>query len=81
MCDGNDQPPPLEWGVFSIFRRADDVTRTISKGGVLVNQGRLAEGDGVTRTISKGGVLVNQGRLAEGDDVTRTVSKGGGVCL
>ena len=27
-----------EWGCFSIFRRADDVTRTISKGGgVLVN--------------------------------------------
>ena len=29
-----------EWGYFSIFRRADDVTRTMSKGGgggVLVN--------------------------------------------
>ena len=27
-----------EWGCFSIFRRADDVTRTMSKGGgVLVN--------------------------------------------
>ena len=27
-----------EWGFFSIFRRADDVTRTMSKGGgVLVN--------------------------------------------
>ena len=23
-----------EWGSFSIFRRADDVTRTMSKGGV-----------------------------------------------
>ena len=22
-----------EWGCFSIFRRADDVTRTMSKGG------------------------------------------------
>ena len=29
----NDQ----EWGCFSIFWRADDVTRTMSKGGVLVN--------------------------------------------
>ena len=29
----NDQ----QWGCFSIFRRADDVTRTMSKGGVLVN--------------------------------------------
>ena len=27
-----------EWGWFSIFRRADDVTRTMSKGGgALVN--------------------------------------------
>ena len=26
-----------EWGCFSIFWRADDVTRTMSKGGVLVN--------------------------------------------
>ena len=26
-----------EWGCFSIFRRADDVTRTMSKEGVLVN--------------------------------------------
>ena len=25
-----------EWGCFSIFRRVDDVTRTMSKGGVLV---------------------------------------------
>ena len=25
-----------EWGCFSIFRRADDVTQTMSKGGVLV---------------------------------------------
>ena len=30
-------PPPLvnvqEWGCFSIFLRADDITRTMSKGG------------------------------------------------
>ena len=26
-----------EWGCFTIFRRADDVTRTMSKGCVLVN--------------------------------------------
>ena len=26
-----------EWGCFYIFRRADDVTRTMSKGCVLVN--------------------------------------------
>ena len=25
-----------EWGCFSVFLRADDVTRTMSKGGVLV---------------------------------------------
>ena len=39
---GTDQGGVLvnvqEWGCFSIFRRADDVTRTMSKGGgVLVN--------------------------------------------
>ena len=27
----------LEWGYFQFFLRADDVTRTRSKGGVLVN--------------------------------------------
>ena len=51
----------------SVFRRADDVTRTMSKGGgVLVNvQGggvfQIPGGrvDDVTRTMSKGGVLVN----------------------
>ena len=26
-----------EWGSFSIFRRANDVMRTMSKGGGLVN--------------------------------------------
>ena len=38
-----------EWGCFSIFLRADDVTQTMSKagGGVLVNA-----------QMSKGGVLV-----------------------
>ena len=37
---GTDHPPPplvlvnvQEWGCFSIFRRADDVTQTMSKGG------------------------------------------------
>ena len=40
-----------EWWCFSIFRRAEDVTRTMSKGGggcVLVNVLK-AEGDDVTR--------------------------------
>ena len=58
-----------EWVYFSIFRRADDVTRTMSKGGggacecprvgVFVIFWRA---DDVTRTMSKGrggGVLVN----------------------
>ena len=49
-----------EWGwfsnfrrVFSIFRRADDVTQTMSKGGVLVNVLK-AQGDDVTQAMSKG---------------------------
>ena len=46
-----------ELGCFSIFRRADDVTRTMScPRGVLVNVLK-AEGDDVTRAISKGGCL------------------------
>ena len=51
-------------GCFSIFRRADDVTRTMSKGGeVLVNVQEwgcfsiFRRADDVTRTMSKGGCL------------------------
>ena len=33
-----------EWGCFSIFLRADDVTRTMSKGGVLVKNPVSAPG-------------------------------------
>ena len=50
-----------EWGYFSIFWRADDVTRTMSKGGVLVNVQEWGyfsifwRADDVTRTMSKGG--------------------------
>ena len=51
-----------EWGCFSIFRRADDVTQTMSKGGcVLVNVQELGcfsifrRADDVTQTMSKGG--------------------------
>ena len=43
----------------------DDVTRTMSKGGVLVN-------------VQEGGVFQFSGGRV--DDVTRTMSKGGG-CL
>ena len=32
------------WGCFSIFLRADDVTRTMSKGGVLVKNPVSASG-------------------------------------
>ena len=52
--------PPLEY--------VDDVTRGMSKGGVLVN-------------VQGGGVLVNvqeSGGVFQIDDVTRTMSKGGG---
>ena len=49
-------------GVFVIFRRADDVTRTMSKGGVLVN-------------VQEWGYLSFFWRA---DDVTWTMSKGGG---
>ena len=38
-------PPPFanvqEWGCFSIFLMADDVTQTMSKGGVLVECPRV----------------------------------------
>ena len=41
-------PPPFvnvqEWGCFSIFLRSDDVTRTMSKGGVLVKNPVSAPG-------------------------------------
>ena len=41
-------PPPFvnvqEWGCFSIFLMADDVTRTMSKGGVLVKNPVSAPG-------------------------------------
>ena len=51
-----------EWGCFSIFRRADDVTRAMSKGGVLVN-------------VQEWGCFSIFRRV---DDVTRTMSRGGG---
>ena len=58
----NDQ----QWGCFSIFRRADDITRTMSKGGgVLVN----AQEWGCFSIFWRA------------DDVTRTMAKGGGGCL
>ena len=50
-----------EWRCFSIFWRADDVTRTMSKGGgVLVNVewgcfSIFGRADDVTQTMSKGG--------------------------
>ena len=53
----------VQGGCFSIFWRADDVTRTISKGCVLVNVQEWGcftifwRADDVTRTISKGVVL------------------------
>ena len=56
----------LRVGVFfQFFLRADDVTRTRSKGGVPVNVlewgyfSIFLRADDVTRTRSKGGVLVN----------------------
>ena len=51
----------LEWGYFQFFLRADDVTRTRSKGGVPVNVlewgyfSIFLRADDVTRTRSKGG--------------------------
>ena len=54
-----------EWGCFSIFRRADDVTRTMSKGGVLVN-------------VQEWGCFTIFRRA---DDVKQTMSKGGGVLV
>ena len=54
-------------GCFSIFRRADDVTRTMSKGVcVLVN-------------VQEGGGCFSIFRRA--NDVTQTMSKGGGVLV
>ena len=50
-----------EWRCVSIFRRADDVTRTMSKGVVLVNVQEwgcfsiFQRADDVTQTMSKGG--------------------------
>ena len=59
-------PPPFvnvqEWGCFSIFLRADDITRTMSKGGGLVN-------------VQEWGCFSN---FLRSDDVMRTMSKGGG---
>ena len=54
-------------GCFSIFRRADDVTRTMSKGGggVLVN-------------VQEWGCF---SIFRRANDVTQTMSKGGGGCL
>ena len=69
-------PPPFvnvqEWGCFSIFLMADDVTQTMSKGGVLVNVqewgcfSNFLRSDDVTRTMSKGGVLVKNPVSAPG---------------
>ena len=52
-------------GCFSIFRRADDVTRTMSKGGVLVN-------------VQEWGCF---SIFRRANDVTQTMSKGGGVLV
>ena len=54
-----------EWGCFSIFRRADDVTRTMSRGVLLVN-------------VQEWGYFPIFQRA---DDITRAMSKGGGVRL
>ena len=56
-----------EWGCFSIFLRANDVTRTMSKGGggALVN-------------VQEWGCFSN---FLRSDDVTWTMSKGGGVLV
>ena len=79
-----DRSPPPPWNV-------DDVTRAMSKGGVLVNVQEwgcfsiFRRVDDVTRTMSKGGVLVNVQEwgcfsiFRRVDDVTWTMSKGG--CL
>ena len=48
----------VQGGCFSIFRRADDVTRTMSKGCVCLwmsKSGGVFQIDDVTRTMSKGG--------------------------
>ena len=53
-------------GCFSIFRRVDDVTRTMSKGGgVLVN-------------VQEWGCF---SIFRRANDVTQTMSKGGGVLV
>ena len=62
-------PPPFvnvqEWGCFSIFLRANDVTRTMSKGGgALVN-------------VQEWGCF---SIFLRANDVTWTMSKGGGAC-
>ena len=52
-------------GCFSIFRRADDVTRTMSKGG-----------GGACECPIVGGFSI----FRRANDVTQTMSKGGGAC-
>ena len=52
-----------EWGCFSIFRRADDVTRTMSKGG-----------GGACECLRVGVFSI----FRRADDVTQTMSGGGG---
>ena len=71
-------PPPFvnvqEWGCFSIFLRANDVTRTMSKGGgALVNVqewgcfSNFLRSDDVTwRQCPRGGVLVKNPVSAPG---------------
>ena len=54
-------------GCFSIFRRADDVTRTMSKG----------RGGGVLVNVQEWGCF---SIFRRANDVTQTMSKGGG-CL
>ena len=53
-----------EWGCFSIFLRADDVTRTMSKGGGCLWMSKrwgclsiFRRADDVTQAMSKGGCL------------------------
>ena len=52
----NDQ----EWGCFSIFRRADDVTRTMSKGGCL----GMSKSGGVFQL--SGGRMTSRGQCPRG---------------
>ena len=78
-----DRSPPPPWNV-------DDVTRAMSKGGVLVNAQEwvyfsiFGRADDVTWTVSRGVLVNGQGWgyfsiFGRADDVTWTMSRG--VCL